>query len=150
MHTETILVGIALVILGYGYFSKLLNRWNISGPMAFTATGIMLSPLVFGKAMVHFDNGGIQLMAQIALILVLFVDASGLSLKAMRGTWKLPARLLFVAMPITIVAAFLPSRPYAPFLLLLCILSSIYCSKIGISLFCGNILQTKYSMINSA
>jgi len=112
MANETTLVGIALVILGYGYFSKLLNRWNISGPMVFTAVGILLSPLGIGRTPFRFNAEAVQLVAQFALILVLFSDASALRLRQLR--WGLPARLLFIAMPVTVVLTFLTAKYFYP------------------------------------
>ena len=105
MHHHTTLAGIALVILGYGYFSRLLARWNISGPMVFTAVGILLSPLALGRESVHFNAESVKLIGEIALILVLFVDASGVDLSKVRREFQLPSRLLFVALPATIAVA---------------------------------------------
>lgn len=124
MHGNTTILGIVLVILGYGYFSKLLSKYYISGPMVFTAVGILLSPLVFGSGPVDLDNEVVEVIAEITLILVLFGDASALNLKKLRKSWKIPFRLLFIALPITIVATTYLAKGFFPdesmiFLLLL-------------------------------
>jgi NhaP-type Na+/H+ or K+/H+ antiporter len=116
MDAENTLVGIALVILGYGYFSKLLAKWNISGPMIFTFVGMLLSPLVLGSYPFKIDAEAVHIVAQIALILELFSDASGIKLSHLRKNrqWTLPARLLFVAMPISIVLSILVAKVFFP------------------------------------
>ena len=105
MSENITILMVALVVLGYGYFSKLFSRFNISGPMMFAAIGILLSPLGFGTTSVHFNSELVQITAEIALIVVLFSDASGLNLNKLRNEWKIPVRLLFIGLPLTIVAA---------------------------------------------
>ena len=114
MHEHLIILGIALVILGYGYFSKFLNRFNISGPMVFTATGIILSPLVLGGKPIQPNSETVQVVAEIALILVLFSDAASLNLQHLKAHWRLPARLLFMAMPATIVLTTVAAEYFYP------------------------------------
>ncbi len=114
MHEHLMILGITLVILGYGYFSKLLSRFNISGPMVFTAVGVLLSTLVLGDKPVGFNTEAVQIVAEIALILVLFSDAAALDLQKLKAKWRLPFRLLFVAMPITIVFAYFTASAMFP------------------------------------
>lgn len=114
MQEEISLLTISLVILGYGYYSKLLLRFNISGPMIFTAVGIFLSPLGIGVSAIEFNSELVQIVAEFALIIVLFSDASELSLKKLRTEWSIPARLLFVGLPITIVVATVMAKEIFP------------------------------------
>jgi NhaP-type Na+/H+ or K+/H+ antiporter len=114
MHEHMTILGIALVILSYGYFSRLLNRYNISGPMVFTAVGILLSPLLLGDKPIQPDSEAVQVVAEIALILVLFSDAAALNLTHLKAHWRLPTRLLFVAMPITIVLTTFTAQYFYP------------------------------------
>lgn len=102
MHEHLLFLCIALLILGYGIFSRLLSRYNISGPMVFTAVGVILSPLVLGGEPIRFNAEAVQILAETTLILVLFSDAATLKLKELESDWRLPARLLFVALPVTI------------------------------------------------
>jgi NhaP-type Na+/H+ or K+/H+ antiporter len=106
MHEHLMILGITFVILGYGFFSNLLSKYNISGPMVFTAVGIFLSPLGLRDDAVNFDAEAVQVIAEIALILVLFSDAAALDFKKLKSKWRLPTRLLFVAMPITILLSY--------------------------------------------
>jgi len=114
MHGNMTLLGIVVVILGYGYFSRFYNRFNLSGPMIFTGVGILLSPLGLGKTSVSPNAGAVQTVAEIALIVILFSDAATLDLKKLRGTWKLPARLLFLSLPLTIIFATFTGRFFFP------------------------------------
>ncbi len=114
MHEHLIILGMALVILGYGLFSKLFGKYNISGPMVFTTVGILLSPLVIGGEPIKINGDIVQITAEITLILVLFGDSSALNLTQLKKQWRLPFRLLFVAMPITIVIATLTGIYFFP------------------------------------
>jgi len=114
MHEHLTILGISLVVLGYGLFSRLLGRYNISGPMVFTTVGILLSPLVLGKEPVTFHAGAVQIVAEITLIIVLFSDAAMLNLQHLKAHWQLPTRLLFVALPVTIVLATLTGLWFFP------------------------------------
>jgi len=105
MHEHLVFLGISLVILGYGLFSKLLGRYNISGPMVFTGVGMLLSPIVLGGKPISINTDAVQIIAEITLIIVLFSDAAALNLAQLKANWRLPVRLLFVAMPITIIIA---------------------------------------------
>ena len=129
MHEHLVFLGISLIVLGYGFFSKLLEKYNISGPMVFTTVGILLSPLVLGGDPIHANSKTVQVIAEITLILVLFSDSAALNLSQLKMNWRQPMRLLFVAMPITIVLAtltgmwFFPNEPTLYLLLLALILA---------------------------
>ena len=129
MHEHLVFLGISLVILGYGLFSRLLAKFNISGPMVFTIVGVLISPLVFGNKQMHANAESVQILAEITLIVVLFSDAAALNLQQLKAHWRLPVRLLFVALPATIIFAtltamwFYPGEPMLYALLLALILA---------------------------
>lgn len=129
MHENLKILLIVLVIIGYGYFSKLLVRYNISGPMVFTIIGLLLSSMFFGSESVNFNGEKVQIIAEITLILVLFSDASALNLKKLKKEWRLPTRLLLIGLPITIIFAtyvakgFFPNEPMIYVLLLALVLA---------------------------
>ncbi len=114
MHERGIILGIAVVILLYGWFSKLLIRYNITGPMVFTVVGVLFSPLVFGAKEIDTSIEIVQVISEIALIVVLFSDAAVLNIAQLKKEWRLPVRLLFVALPITIILAFFTGRVLFP------------------------------------
>jgi len=114
MHGNLVILIIVLVIIGYGFFSKILARFNISGPMVFTIIGLLLSPLIFGSESVNFNGERVQIIAEITLILVLFSDASALNLKKLKKEWILPTRLLLIGLPITIVFSAYIAKGFFP------------------------------------
>ncbi len=114
MHEHLVFLGISLVILGYGLFSKLLAKYNISGPMIFTIVGVLFSPMVFGGKPLNANAESVQILAEITLIVVLFSDAAALNLQQLKAHWRLPVRLLFVALPMTIVFATLTAMWFYP------------------------------------
>lgn len=114
MHGNMSIIIITLVVLGYGYYSKYLSNLNISGPMVFTSIGILLSPVGFNLVTVDLNTEIVTITAEIALIIILFADASGLKLKKLKLGWGIPFRLLFIGLPITIVFASLMAKAMFP------------------------------------
>ena len=104
MDDHRAILVIALVVLLYGYISRALSRFNISGPMMFTGIGLLLSPLAFNFTKVGINAGYITIIVEVALVLVLFSDAALLDLKLLKKSWKIPARLLFIGLPLTIIS----------------------------------------------
>lgn len=114
MHGNMSIMIVTLVVLGYGYYSKYLANLNISGPMIFTSIGIFLSPVGFNLVELNLNAEIIKITAEIALIVILFSDASNLKLKKLKLEWKIPFRLLFIGLPITIVFASLMAKIIFP------------------------------------
>lgn len=114
MHETTSILTIALVVIGYGYFSRLFSRFYFSGPMIFTIVGILLSTLFFGEEITNLNDDIVQIIAEIALIVVLFSDAAALNLKKLRNAWKIPARLLLIGLPMTIIFSTLVAKEFFP------------------------------------
>ena len=129
MHENMTMLIITLVVLGYGYFSRLMQRFNISGPMVFMGVGIFLSPLGIGLTKIHIDSVLVQTIAEMALVIILFSDASQLHLKKLRYEWSIPARLLLIGLPLSIVFTgymahlFFPRESYTYVLLMALILA---------------------------
>ncbi|CAM4078661.1 MULTISPECIES: cation:proton antiporter [Shewanella] len=122
MDEHIVILIIALVVLLYGYISKWLARFDISGPMVFTSFGLFLSPFGLDVTQVQVDAEFVTIMVEIALVLVLFSDAALLDLSLLKQSWQLPARLLFVGLPITVAVGTLVAGlffPGLPFLYLL-------------------------------
>jgi NhaP-type Na+/H+ or K+/H+ antiporter len=102
-----ILLGIvlfAIVIFLYSLISNRLEGTVITAPMVFVATGLLLSPDGFDIIAVSANSGLILIIAEIALVLVLFSDAARIDLRALKGNGQLPSRLLLIGLPLTIFA----------------------------------------------
>lgn len=78
------------------------ERANVSSAFALVAAGVVLShgPLAIFHAELHTES--VRLLAEVALAVVLFGDASRVDLKQLRADVGVPVRLLAVGLPLTI------------------------------------------------
>ena len=93
---------LAAVLFAYGLVSRRLDRMAISAPMVFVAAGMLLGPDVFDLIDLELTSETGLLVAEAALVIVLFADAARIDLRALRGNSNLPARLLGIGMPLTL------------------------------------------------
>lgn len=93
---------LAAVLFGYSLLSRRLERQNISAPMFFVLAGILLGPDVAGLTDLELTSETGLLLAEVALVVVLFADASRIDLRGLRTNRGLPERLLGIGMPLTI------------------------------------------------
>jgi NhaP-type Na+/H+ or K+/H+ antiporter len=98
------LVVVAGAFLAYAVLSKRLDGSPITAAMLFVTVGFALGDE--GAGWLHFtlDQEGVRLLAEATLAVVLFTDASRIDLQALRREYGVPARLLSVGLPLTIVA----------------------------------------------
>ncbi len=95
---------IALVTFGLNLVSGSLGRRYITLPLVFTAAGLILGPEVIDLLEAPPDASVIEVLAEATLVLVLFSDASRIDIALLRHEASLPARLLLIALPLTIAA----------------------------------------------
>jgi sodium/hydrogen antiporter len=95
---------IAAVVLAYALISRSLERTIVTAPMVFVAAGILAGPKVLDLVGLDITSGSGLVVAEVALVIVLFTDASRIDLRTLRGNASLPARLLGIGMPLTIGA----------------------------------------------
>ena len=84
-----------------------LETWRpglVPPAIAFTAAGLVLGAEGVGWIDVSPDAGALRLLAEATLAFVLFSDASRIDLRALRDGYGVPARLLGIGLPLTIVA----------------------------------------------
>ena len=93
---------LAGVLFAYSLVSRRLDRWAITAPMVFVTAGILLGPDVFDLTDLELTSETGLLVAELALVIVLFADAARIDLMALRGNSSLPTRLLGLGMPMTI------------------------------------------------
>ena len=96
---------VSACVVVWGLVSARLERWNVSAPIAFVVLGLVVThgPVT----LIHFSlhSSTIRSVAEIALALVLFADASRVNARASCGpTWRCPLRLLGIGLPLTIGA----------------------------------------------
>lgn len=92
-----------LVILGWAVVSDRLARWNVTGPMVFTVFGFLLANQEWGPLTVDVQAPSIHLLAELTLALLLFSDAARVNLSMLRHDIGVPARLLGIGLPLTIL-----------------------------------------------
>ncbi len=93
---------LAAVLFLYSLLSRRLDRWAITAPMVFVSAGILLGPDVLDLTDLELTSETGLLVAEVALVIVLFGDAARIDLRALSGNRNLPARLLGIGMPLTI------------------------------------------------
>lgn len=91
------------VVFLYGLISRRLEGSVVTAPMSFVAAGMVLGPAALGLVNFDLENETVLLVAEFALALLLFTDATRVDLRALGSPPHLPARLLGVGMPLTIV-----------------------------------------------
>ena len=99
----TSLAVLLAVVFLYGLISRRLEGSVITAPMSFVAAGMVLGPAALGLVNFDLENETVLLVAEFALALLLFTDATRVDLRALGSPPHLPARLLGVGMPLTIV-----------------------------------------------
>jgi NhaP-type Na+/H+ or K+/H+ antiporter len=102
MDTLTFTV-IAVGVVLYSLVSRRLETSPLTGPMVFTAFGLVIGPFL-GITDLDFDHGAIHTLAEVTLVLVLFTDAARIDLRKVRRDHNLPVRMLLIGMPLIIVA----------------------------------------------
>ena len=97
---------LAAFVLVYSAIAGRVERSWISGPMLFTAFGLLIGPVGLGWLSFETDRETMRTLAELTLALVLFTDAAGADLGVLKKTSSLPARLLLIGLPLTILLGF--------------------------------------------
>jgi NhaP-type Na+/H+ or K+/H+ antiporter len=100
------LPAIAVVILAFAAVSRRLEGTPITAPMVFTGAGLILGGKAAGLVDPSSSGSTVKLLASATLAVVLFGDAARIDPRALREEYRLPARLLGIGLPLTIVAGF--------------------------------------------
>lgn len=114
MSEYPIFIIAAILILGYGLFSKLAEKSIITPPMVFVFVGLFVSIFRFDVSEVGLHAPLVKVIAELTLILVLFLDASTINLKNLISERQLPIRLLLIGLPLTMLLGFLIAKPLFP------------------------------------
>ncbi|MGZ7134039.1 MAG: cation:proton antiporter [Halobacteriota archaeon] len=90
----------AAIVFVFALVSRRVERLNVTAPMAFIAAGMLFGASHIINALIN--NEALLLVGSIALVLVLFTDASRINVSLFRANAALPARLLIIGLPLTI------------------------------------------------
>jgi NhaP-type Na+/H+ or K+/H+ antiporter len=98
------LVVLGGIFLAYAVVSRRLVGTSLTAAMVFVGAGF-----VFGTEGLDWLHGSygehaISVLAEATLVVVLFTDAARINLPALRREYSVPARLLGIGLPLTIVA----------------------------------------------
>lgn len=96
----------ALLIFLYGLISRLSEKSPITGPMVFAGIGILASPICFNLLDIKPGATVVKLIAEVTLVVILFVDASTVKLETLRMQQGTPLRLLGIGLPLTMLLGF--------------------------------------------
>jgi sodium/hydrogen antiporter len=101
--TAATLATLALLVLGWAVTSGPLSRANINGPLLFTVAGYLLANPDWGPLSVDYEAPSIHVIAELTLALLLFADASRLSVAEVKRDVRFPVRLLGLGLPLSVV-----------------------------------------------
>jgi len=93
---------VAALIFAWGTLSARLERFDVTAPILFVLTGLLLTHGPLAVLGVTPSNELVKGLAEFTLALVLFSDASRVGLPELRADAGWYARLLGVALPMTI------------------------------------------------
>jgi NhaP-type Na+/H+ or K+/H+ antiporter len=114
MTEHPIFTFMALLILGYGIFSKLSAKSVITAPMVFVTVGILISVFNVDLLQQSPKASYVKVLAELTLLLVLFIDASTIDREKLKLDRSLPIRLLGIGLPITMIMGALIAIPLFP------------------------------------
>jgi NhaP-type Na+/H+ or K+/H+ antiporter len=100
---EWALAVIALSLIAFGMVSRRLNGTPVTAPMVFVGVGLLVGMDVFALVDTSPTGEWVKLLAEATLTVVLFSDASRIDLRTLRREYTVPARLLGIGLPLTIV-----------------------------------------------
>ena len=108
------LAATALVLMGYAAISGRLGSTPVTQAMVFVAVGLLAGNQAL--ELIEADAAGqfVRHLAEATLTLVLFTDAVRVNLGTLRREAALPARLLGIGLPLTIVAGTLAGLALFP------------------------------------
>ncbi len=95
---------LAFSLLGYAAVSRRLEGTVVTAAMVFVGIGLLVGPEALDRLDAPPTGHAVRILAEATLTLVLFGDASRIDLRALRREYAVPARLLGIGLPLTIVA----------------------------------------------
>ena len=112
MYSNIAILG--LFVFAYSLVAERLGRTPVNGPVVYLVFGVIAGPAVLGILDLSLGGEGLRLIAELTLALVLFSDASNANLGVLRSAVRLPARLLLVGLPLTILLGIATGRLLFP------------------------------------
>lgn len=92
---------IGLLLVAFALVSRRISTLPITMPIVFVTVGALCS--ASGLVEVSANLGAVGLLAEVTLAVILFSDATRISLRRLRMNIGLPVRLLGIGLPLTVV-----------------------------------------------
>jgi sodium/hydrogen antiporter len=108
------IVILLVIAVTFAVLAGRLDRWSVSAPMVFVASGWALGPDGAGVLDLSLDSEVVLTFTEITLAALLFADATSVPLRALERDAGIPGRLLAVGLPLTIVMGTLLGSVLAP------------------------------------
>jgi len=105
-HLTWTLATLALALLAFAAISGRIEGTPITSAMVFTGVGLLVGADALGLVEPAPAGETVKLLAEATLTLVLFADASRIDVRLLRGEIGVPARLLGIGLPLTLIAGF--------------------------------------------
>ena len=102
------------VFFAFALISKRVQGTIITPPILFVASGFGLASLLTSSAGLSYNEGGLHVLAELTLILVLAADASQISFDELKKQKAIPMRLLLIALPLIMLTGTLVAHTVFP------------------------------------
>jgi sodium/hydrogen antiporter len=94
---------VAALVVAYAAVARRLDAWSVTAAIAFVAAGAVLGPTGLDALPLTVDAESTKTLAELALAVLLFGDATTVSPRAAEHDSALIGRLLLAGLPLTIV-----------------------------------------------
>jgi sodium/hydrogen exchanger family protein len=98
------LITIAVILILYGGLSRPLDARGITSAMIFTAAGLCVGTSALKLVNIQLESLTAERICELALVFLLFSDATRIDLAGLRRHLGWPSRLLLIGLPLTILA----------------------------------------------
>ena len=105
---------VAAILIAYATVSRPLNERGVTSALVLMLAGLLVGPSVLGWLNVPLEGGTAELLAELALALLLFSDAARIDLASLRRQLAWPGRLLLIGLPLTMAAGALTGLAVFP------------------------------------
>ncbi|HTX69405.1 MAG TPA: cation:proton antiporter [Thermoleophilia bacterium] len=95
---------VAVILVLWSTFSRPLDRRGVTSALVFMLAGLAVGVSALGLVDLQLESVVAERVAELALVLLLFSDAMRLDLGALRHELGWPSRLLFIGLPLSLVA----------------------------------------------
>ena len=100
---EELLLILGVVTFLFALVSSRFDNSLITPPMVFTGAGVLIALLLPNFIEEEFAKESLELVAELTLVIVLFIDASRINLPLLFREHKIPVRLLGTSLPLTVL-----------------------------------------------